>query len=60
MDMHALPSQLLDDQELQERYKSIDTAAIKVRVEIERKIKAKGYEPVPAKLSDRALMAGNA
>lgn len=55
MDAKALPSELLDEYELHERYRSIDKAACEVRVEIEKKAKREGYEVVPAKLNFRRL-----
>ena len=60
MEVKALPSELLDEHELHERYRSIDNAACEVRSDIERKIKSEGYKVVPAKLNFRKLKQAHA
>ena len=57
MDARALPRELLDEHELQERYKSIDAAACKVRSDIERQLQKRGFRAIPGKLADRSIRA---
>ena len=59
MDARALPSELLDEKELHERFKAIDAAARRVRKDLESQLAKGAHKAVKVKLAIEKIAQTN-